>query len=115
MKKICILFFILILILSGCNKPEKEEISNTITYIRENAVNGQMINSTGKIEDRIEKRKFRVTDGETSLTIDLHKFKKETKTLHKNDKVIFSGRIKKKAFKEPEAEIFLFQKVEGFK
>lgn len=115
MKKIPLLVSFLLLFLVNCSSPSAIEKSYSISELKYVAKDGEMVKSQGELVNRTEKRKFEVSDGENSVIIDLKKFKKQTKILDKGDKIIFSGRIQKKALNKPEIEVVFFKKVENFK
>lgn len=113
--KLLFTIFIVVLILAGCSSPSSELKIYTISEIKHIAENGEIVKSQGKLIERIEKRKFLVTDGEETIIINLKNFKKESKILDKEDKIIFSGKTVKSVFKSPEIEVTIFKKVEEFK
>lgn len=104
-----------LLFLSDCSSPLDPEEEHSLSEIRKSARNGQVVKSIGMLAERNANREFVVQDDETSMEIDLAKFKKESKYLKKNTKIIFSGTYRKKPFCAPRIEVVSLQVVEDFR
>ncbi|MFO7657597.1 MAG: hypothetical protein R6W78_11055 [Bacteroidales bacterium] len=117
MKKTIILLMgiICLFILIGCSTSLETGELYSLTEIRKYAKNGQVVKSKGVLTERNAKREFIVQDDETAIKIDLAKFKKESKYMKKNTKVVFSGTYRKKLFGEPKIEVESLQVVEDFR
>ncbi|NJK84773.1 MAG: hypothetical protein HC906_01115 [Bacteroidales bacterium] len=103
------------ILIFSCSNNLEEGKYYSLSTIKKHARNGQMVHSNGLVTERIEKRIFLVEDDDVSLILNLSDYKKESKYLGKNSKVVFSGTYRKKAFQKPEIKVLSLQKVEEFK
>jgi uncharacterized protein YdeI (BOF family) len=88
---------------------------HTLSEIKHSARNGQEISSQGILIEKTSKREFIVTDDHIKIKIDLSAFKKESKILKQNSKIVFSGIYRKRIFTEPVIEVSYLFVVEDFK
>lgn len=88
---------------------------HSLSEIKHNAKNGQEVRSQGILTEKTGKREFVVSDNLGDMKIDLSGFKKESKYIKQNSRVIFSGIYRKKIFSEPVIEVTYLKVVEDFK
>jgi uncharacterized protein YdeI (BOF family) len=88
---------------------------HTLSEIKRSARNGQIVKSQGILTEKTGERDFMVTDDHVTIKIDLGAFKKESKTLEENSKIVFSGTYRNTLFGQPEIEVKYLQIVEEFK
>ncbi len=103
------------LIVWCCSSGLQPGEMHTLSEIKRYARNGQIVKSQGILTGKKGKRDFVVTDNHVSLRINLDAFKKESKTLKKNSKIVFAGTYRNVLFSPPEIEVKYLQVVEEFK
>lgn len=99
----------------GCSSGLQPEKMHTLSEIKRYARNGQIVKSQGILTEKRGKGAFMVTDDHVSMKINLSAYKKESKTLKRNSKIIFSGTYKNMLFTPPEIEVKYLQLVEEFR
>lgn len=99
----------------GCSPGLQPEKMHALSEIKRYARNGQIVKSQGILTEKTGKRYFRVTDNQVTMKINLDAFKKESKTLEKNAKIVFSGTYRNTLFGQPEIEVKYLQIVEEFR
>lgn len=113
-KTTFILAFIL-LITETCSSSVEPDVLHSIQEIKKNAKNGQIVKSQGVLTERTAKREFIVEDKEASIKVNLGTFKKKSKYLDKNTRIIFSGKYRKRFLYRPVIDIEFLQVVDEFK
>ncbi len=109
-----IINFLSIIILACSSGIEPDRI-HSLTEIKRNAKNGQEIRSQGILTEKTDKREFVVSDNLCEMKIDLSGFKKGSKYIKQNSKVIFSGTYRKNIFSKPVIEVTYLRVLEDFK
>ncbi len=106
---------IMILLTCCCSPGLQPDRMNTLKDIKRYARHGQEVKSQGTLTEKTGEREFVVTDNQVSLKINLGAYKKESKFLEENTRIVFSGTYRKKLFAQPEIEIHYLQVIEGFR
>ena len=105
----------LILIAWGCSSGLEPDRIHSLREIKRSARHCQEIKSQGIVTEKTGKRDFIVSDNHVEMKINLRAFKKESKNLKQNTKIVFSGTFRRTLFAEPEIKVTYFQVVEDFK
>lgn len=105
----------ILLMTSNCSSHISSDKLHTITEIIEHASNGQGVKSQGVLSARSAKREFIVRDQKSFIAVNFGEFKKESKYLKENTKIIFSGKYRKSLFSEPKIEIESLLVVDEFR
>lgn len=106
---------ILTIIVLSCSSGLEPDRIHSLSEIKRNAKNGQEIRSQGILTEKTGKREFVVSDNSGKMRIDLLRFKKESKNIKQDSKVMFSGTYRKKIFSKPVIEVTYLKIVEDFK
>jgi len=106
---------LLILITCGCSSGLQTDRTHSLSEIKRYARNGQKIRSQGVITEKTGMREFIVTDDDATMKIDLSAYKKESKFLKKNSKIVFSGTFRNRLFTQPFIEVDYLRTVEEFR
>lgn len=105
----------MILFALGCSTGLQPDKMYTLSEINHHARNGQKVKSQGILTEKTRKGDFIVTDNHITMKINLSKYKKKSKTLEKNCKIVFSGTFRKMLFAQPEIEVTYLKVVEEFR
>jgi uncharacterized protein YdeI (BOF family) len=114
-KRFLYIVNILAIIVLSCSSGIEPDKIHSLSEIKRDAKNGQEIRSQGILTEKTGKREFLVSDNLGEIKIELPGFKKESKYIKQNSKVIFSGTYRKKIFSEPFIEVTYLKVVEDFK
>ena len=113
--KIPFKLFAMILLIWACSSGLKPDKMYTLSEIKHHARNGQKVKSQGILTEKTGKEEFIVTDNQVTMKINLSTYKKRSKMLDKNSKIVFSGTFRNMLFAQPEIEVTYLQVVEEFK
>ena len=105
----------MILFVWGCSSGLHPDKIYTLSEIKHHARNGQKVKSQGILSEKTGKGEFIVTDNHVTMKINLSTYKKKSKTLKKDSKIVFSGTFRNILFAQPEIEVTHLQVVEEFK
>ena len=111
-----LLEIILIIFLAwNCSSGVHPDRMHTLSEIKRNARNGQIVKSQGILTAKTGERDFMVTDDHVTIKLNLGAFKKKSKTLKENSRIVFSGTYRNTLLGQPEIEVKYLQIVEEFK
>lgn len=99
----------------SCSQGLQPDKIHTLGEIKRHARNGQSVQSQGILTERTDKNDFIVTNGNVSMKINLSGYKKESKILKENSKIVFTGVYRNSWFAQPEIEVKYMQIVEDFR
>jgi uncharacterized protein YdeI (BOF family) len=99
----------------GCASGLKPDIMHSLSEIKRHARHGQEVKSQGILTEKTGEREFLISDDHVTMKINLNAYKKESKFLEKNSKIVFSGTYRKKLLTEPEIEVKYLKVVEEFR
>ncbi len=113
--KILYKLFAMILLAWCCSSGLQPDKMHTLSEIKHHARNGQEVKSQGILIEKTGTGDFIITDDHVTMKINLSKYKKKSKMLEKNSKIVFSGTFRKLLFAQPEIEVTYLKVVEEFR